>query len=172
MFFVFGKRGSDIKIEKFSVAQWRLYMYISTWHTAALQSLSSLILTEWHRSYCGLRSCRFWCRCTHSCGFPACLQILCCAYLALKTANDVIFTNYCCATCYCSVHILMPRKHHSPLLLLSDFGASFLDQVLGFLSCSAHKPLFGHHVHTSGKNHVRLFQLFLTFFAGHSSRNV
>ena len=69
---------------------------------------------------------RFWWRCASSFAPPACLLILCCAILECKAAGSLIFINHCRMSFYCSLHLFMPRKLNSSLLLFSDFGRSFL----------------------------------------------
>jgi hypothetical protein len=66
----------------------------------------------------------------------------------------------------------MPRKLNSSLLLFSDFGARFLNQLLRFLYRRSRKSAFGHFRHIQGKAHVGLFQLYLTSVPRHSRRHV
>ena len=125
-------------IEKLSVWKRRMYIHTPGWHTFYIITFISVGVTwrcrwrsgrRWHsgRRWCsGWRCHRFWWRCACSFVPPAYLWILCCAISAWRIAGHVIFINHCGMSFYCSLHLLMPRKLNSSLLLSSDFGAMFL----------------------------------------------
>ena len=73
---------------------------------------------------------------------------------------------------YCSLHHFMPRKHNIPLLLFSQFGARYLNQILHSLYCGSPKPTYGHFCHIQRQAHIGLFQLYTTSLPCHSSRHV
>ena len=106
-------------------------------------------MTWWRRECSGRRwpsgrRCRrFWWRCSGSFAPLVCLQILYCTILARKAAGCMIFINHSWVSFYRRLHLLMPRKLNSLLLLFSDFGARFLNQLLHFLHCGARTPSFG-----------------------------
>jgi len=64
------------------------------------------------------------------------------------------------------------RKINSTLLLCSDLGTMFLDEILCFLYCSTWKPFFGYCGHVQGQAHVGLFQLNTTSLPCYRSRHV
>jgi len=111
-------------------------------------------------------------RCTCSFESPACLQILCGAILARQAARRVVLTKHSWLSFYRSPHSLMPRKLNTPLLLFSDLGGGFLDQVLCFLYCGARKAFLGHFGHIQCQAHVGLFLLYPTSLPCNSSRHV
>jgi len=155
--------GICIMIEKWSVGKRRMYIHTQGWHTFYFTTFMSVTVTLWctwrsgWRRPSGWRCRRFWWRCGSSFAPPACVRILCCAILAWKAAVCLIFINHWWVSFYRSLHLLMTRKLNSSLLLFSDFGARFLDQLLRFLYCGARKPSFSHFGHIPGKAHVRLF---------------
>jgi len=71
----------------------------------------------------------------------------------------VVFTKHSLVLSYRSLYLFVPIILNSLLLLFSDFGVRFLDQVLRFLYCSAHFPSFIHFGYIQGREYVRLFQL-------------
>ena len=91
---------------------------------------------------------RFWCRlseslsgrCTCAFGSPACVGILCCAILARKATVSLIFPKHTRVSFHRSLHISMPRKHNSRLVLFLDFRPGFLNYELWFFHCGARKP--------------------------------
>jgi len=85
---------------------------------------------------------------------------------------DVFLTKHSWVSFNCRLHFCMPRKLNTPLLLFSDFGTRFLDQIFCFHNCSAQKPFFGHFGHIQDQAHVGLFQLYPTSLPCHSSRHV
>jgi len=107
-------------------------------------------------------------RCT--CSFPsaACLRILCAAILAWKAAGRLVLTKHCRVSLNRSLHLFVPRKLHTLLLLFSDLGAWFLSKVFRFLDCGARKAFFSHFGHIQGQAHVGLFQLYPTSLPCHS----
>ena len=111
-------------------------------------------------------------RCTCSFASPACLRILCGAILARKAAGLLVMTKHCRVSLYCSLHLFMPRKLNTPLLLFSDLGAWFLNEIFRFLYCGARKAFFGHFGHIQRQAHVGLFQLYPTSLPCHSCRHV
>jgi len=70
------------------------------------------------------------------------------------------------------LHLLIPKKLNTPLVLFSDLGARFLDQILRFLYCEVWKPSFGHIGHVQGQADVGLFQLYMTSLPCHRCRHV
>jgi len=111
-------------------------------------------------------------RCTCSFASPACLQILCGAILAWKAAGRLVLTKHCWVSLYRSLHLFVPRKLNTPLLLFSDLGAWFLNEVFPFLDCGARKAFLGHFGHIQGQAHVGLFQQYPTSLPCHSCRHV
>jgi hypothetical protein len=59
-----------------------------------------------------------------------------------------------------------------PLLLFSDLGVRYLDEVLCFSDCGAQTPAFAHVAHIQGQVHVGLFLLYTTSLPCHRSRHV
>jgi len=99
------------------------------------------------------------------CGFFAGL-------LARKASERVVLTKHSRVSFCRSLHLGMPRKLNTLLLLFSDLGARFVDQILRSLYRSAQKPFFGHFGHVQGQAHVGLFQLYTTSLPCHCSRHV
>jgi hypothetical protein len=66
----------------------------------------------------------------------------------------------------------MLRKLNTPLLLFSNLGAWFLNEIFRFLYCGVRKAFFGHFGHIQRQAHVGLFQLYLTSLPCHSCRHV
>jgi len=98
---------------------------------------------RWHWLWSPLSALVRW-RCTCSFAFPTCGRILCSAILGRKAAGHVVLTKHCWVSLYRSLHQLMPRKLNTPLLLFSDRGAWFLNEIFRFLYWGAQKALFGH----------------------------
>jgi len=125
--------GTCIMIEKLSPGNQSVDRHISRWHTFNFGYVSCLVLTGWYRWRSGQMWPRFWCRlfaslwwrCTRAFAPPRCLGILCCAVLAREAAVRLIFSNRSQVYFHRSLHIIMPRKLNSPLLLVSDFGTRF-----------------------------------------------
>jgi len=111
-------------------------------------------------------------RCTWSFASPACLRILSSAILAWTAAGRLVLTKHCQVSLYRSLHLFVPRKLNTPLLLFSDLGAWFLNEIIRFLDCGARKALFGHFGHIQGQAHVGLLQLYPTSLPCHSCRHV
>jgi hypothetical protein len=59
------------------------------------------------------------------------------AIMSRKAAVRLIFAIHCQVSFDRSLHLVMPGILHTPLLLFSDFGASFIDQLLRILYCDA-----------------------------------
>ena len=110
--------------------------------------------------------------CTCSFGSPVCLLMLCGAILARKAAGRLVLTKHCRMSLYHRLHLLMPRKPKTPLLLFSDLGAWFVNKLFCFLYCGTEKPFFGHFGHIQRQVDVGQFQLYPTFFPCHSRRHV
>jgi len=115
---------------------------------------------------------RFWSRCGGSFAPLVGHRILCCTILAWKAAGRMIFVNHCRVSFHRSLYHLMPRKLNSSLLLFSDFGARFLNQLLCFLYCSTRKAAISYFRHIQGQAHVGLFPLYPTSLPRHSRRHV
>jgi len=127
IFIVHAILGIWIKIEQTSTGKWSMYIHISGWHTFCFGALRFLAVIRWRRWRSGPRWRRSWWRCTCAFAPPVSLWILCCAILARKAAVRLIFPNHCWVSFYRSLHLVMPGKHNTPLLLFSNFGTWFLD---------------------------------------------
>jgi len=144
------------------------------------RQLSSGDVTGWGGWCAGRRWSRLWSlhsasgggRCTCSFASPVCLRILCSAILATKAAGRLVMTKHCRVSLYCSLHLFMPRKLNTPLLLFSDLGVWFLNGIFCFRYCGARKAFFGHFGHIQRQAHVGLFQLDPTSLPCHSCRHV
>jgi len=110
--------------------------------------------------------------CTCFFASPACLRILGGAILARMAAGRLVMTKHCRVSLYRSVHLVMPRKLNTPLLLFSDLGVWFRSEIFRFRYCGARKAFFGHCGHIQGQAHVGLFQLYPTSLPCHSCRHV
>jgi len=172
--------GTCTTISNLSVGKWGKYIHISGWLTFIMRTLSSLIVTCWHRWHSGWRWRPFWSRlsvcvlwrCTHSLAPPACLPIHSSACLARKEAVHLILTRHSRVSFYRGRHISMPRKFSAPHSPISDFSVRILDQALHFLHSGTQKPSAGHFGHIQGKAHVGLFHQHTTFLPCHCSRHV
>jgi hypothetical protein len=111
-------------------------------------------------------------RCTCSFASPPCLRILCSAIFARKAAGLLVMTKQCRVSLYCSLHLFMPRKLKTPLLLFSDLGVWFFHEIFRFPYCGARKAFFGPFGHIQCQAHVGLFQLYPTSLPCHSCRHV
>jgi len=111
-------------------------------------------------------------RCTCSFSSPSCLGILCRAILARKAAGRLVMTKHCRVSWYRSLHLLMPRKLNTPLLLFPDPGEWLVNKIFCFLYCGARKAFFHHFGHIQCQVHVGLFQLYPTSLPCHSCRHV
>jgi len=111
-------------------------------------------------------------RCTCPFASAACLQIVCSAIVARKVAGRLVLTKHCRVSLYRSLHLVMPRKLNTTLLLFLDLGAWFLNKILCFLYCGARKAFFGHFGHIQRQAHVGLFQLYPTSLPCHRCRHV
>ena len=111
-------------------------------------------------------------RCTCSFASPACLRILCGAILARKVAGRSVMTKHCRVSLYRSLHLIVPRRLNSPLLLFLDLGAWLLNEVFRFFDCGARNAFFGHFGHMNRQAHVGLSQLYPTSLPCHSCRHV
>jgi len=65
--------------------------------------------------------------------------------------RHLVMTKYCRVSLYRSLHLCMPRKLNTPLLLFSDLGAWFLNEIFRFLYCGARKAFLGHFGHIHGR---------------------
>jgi hypothetical protein len=92
--------------------------------------------------------------------------------LTRKASIRVILTKHCNVFYHRRLNLVMSWKLNTPLLLFSDSGTRFLDQILRFLYCSAREPAFGHLGHIQHQAHVRLFQRYPTSLPCYSSRHV
>jgi len=110
--------------------------------------------------------------CTSAFASPPCLQTLCSAILARKPAGGLVMMKHCRVSLHCSLHLIMPKKLNTPLLLFSDLGVCGLNEIFRFLNCGARRAFFGHFGHIQCHAHVRLFQLYPTSLPCHSCRNV
>jgi len=79
-------------------------------------------------------------RCTCAFAAPACLLILCGAILARKAARQLVLTKHCRVSFNRSLHHFVPRKLNTPLLLFSDLGAWFLNEVFVSSIAPCEKP--------------------------------
>jgi len=155
-----------------------MYIHTIQWHTFDFINFISVSITWWRRWHSRWgwpfgRRCRwFWWRCSWAFAPLACLRYLGCTILAWKGAGCVIFINHCPVSFDHSLHLPVPRKLNSSLLLFSDFGARSLNQLLCFLYCGMRKSSFGHLLHIQGEAHVRLFQVYPTYLPRHRSRHV
>jgi len=153
---------------------------ISGWQIDDFRRLSSRSITGWGGWRAARRWSRLWSRLSASvgrrftCSFatPGCLRILCGAILARKAARHLVLTKHCLVSLYRSLHLLTPRKLNSPLLLFSDLGVWFFDEIFRFLHCGMQKAFFGHFGHIQRQAHVRMFQLYPTSLPCHSCRHV
>jgi len=123
---------------------------------------------QWRSRLWSLLSASVGWRCTCSFASPACLRILCGAILAWKATGRLVVTKHCRVSLYRSLHLFVPRKLTTPLLLFSDLGAWFLNEIFRSLNCGARKAFFGHFGHIQGQAHVGLFQLNPTSLPCHS----
>jgi len=145
-----------------------------------IRRLSSLSVTGWGGWRAGRRWSPLWSplsasgrwRCTGSFASRACLRILCGAILARKAARRLVLTKHCQVSLYCSLYLVMPRILYTPLLVFSNLGPWFLNEIFRFLYCGARKAFFGHFGHIQRQAHVGLFQLYLTSLPCHSYRYV
>jgi len=172
--------GICIKIQKLSTGKRSMFIHISGWHICDFGWMSCLIVTGWNGWCFGWMWCRFWCRlseslwgrCTHAFASPTCVGILRYAILGRKAAVRLIFPNHSLVSFHPSLHMFMPRKLNSPLLLFSHFVPRYLDQELRFLYCGEHEPPFGHFGQIQSQVHVRWFELYPTSLPCHSCRHV
>jgi len=93
------------------------------------------------------------------------------AIVARKASGRVVLTKHSRVSFYHSLLLLMPRKLNTQLLLFLDLGARFLEQILRFLSCGAHKPLFSHFGYVPGQVLVELYQVYTISLPCHRSRH-
>jgi hypothetical protein len=143
------------------------------------RQLSSGGVPGWGGLCAGRRWSELWCphcasgggRCTCAFASPACLRILCGAILAMKSAGRLVMTKHCRVSLYRSLHLFMPRKINTPLLLLSDLSVWFHNEIFRFLYCGARKDFVGHFGHIKRQTHVGLFQLYPTSLPCHSWRH-
>jgi len=121
-----------INIEKWSAGKRRMYIHLSRWHTFDFGSMSSVIVTGWHKWRSRRRWHQFWCqlselvwsRCASAFAPPACLRSLCGASLARKAASRLIFTHYSQVSFHSRLHMSMPRNWTSRI-----FASGTLAQV-------------------------------------------
>jgi len=157
--------GISIKIATLSTRKRSMDIHIPGWHTIGFRDRSCLIFNGWHRWCCGWMWHRFWGRvsetlqgrCTCALVPPAWLAIVCYAIVPTEEAVRLISSERFQVSVHRSIHIFMPRKPNSPLLLISDFGTRLLDEEWCVLYRGARKHIFGHCSPIQGKAHVRLF---------------
>jgi len=163
-----------------------MWIHICGWQIAGLRSLGALNVTGWHRWHAGRGWCSgqrwrsIWCsmsasdlwRITRTFAPQVCLVMTCCASLASKAAAHVVLMNHSWVSFYRSLHLFMPRKLNTPLLLFSDFSPRFHDQILRFLHCGAQNLAFGHFGHIQCNVHVGLFNPYPTSLPCHCCRHV
>ena len=150
------------------------------WQIVDFGSMSSVIFAGWCRWRSGQRWRLVCCplsvslrwRCTHRFEDLAGLQILCRAILARIASVHLVLMKHCAVSSHRSLHLSMPMKHNSPLLLFSIFSVRLHHQILRFLHHSRPITCFGHFGHIQGKAHVGLLQLCPTSLPCHSSRQV
>jgi len=165
-----------MKIEKFSAGKRWMWIRISGQRIDDLQTLGSGIVTGsggWcaRQRWCWVSASGGW-RCTCSLASPACLWILRVAILARKASGCVVSTKHSRVSCCRSLHLFMPRRVDTPLLLFLDHGARLPDQISCFPDCRGQKSIFGHLGHIEGQEYGGLFQLYPTSFPCHSSRHI
>ena len=165
--------------------------YANTYNWRQIDDFETLItgsITGWGKCCSGPRWRRFrsrlcgrrwiplsasvWGRCACSFASAARLRTLWGIILARKASGRLVLTKHSRVSCYCILHLVMPRKLNTPLLLFLDLGMWFLDQILCFLHCGARKPAIGHFGHVPGQVHVGLFQLYTTSVPWHRCRPV
>jgi hypothetical protein len=73
---------------------------------------------------------------------------------------------------YCNLHLVMPWKLNTPLLLFSVLSAWSHNQIHRSPYCGARKAFFGHCGHIQRQAHVGLWQLYPTSLPCHSCRHV
>ena len=66
----------------------------------------------------------------------------------------------------------IPRNHNTPLLLFSDLGTCFLNDIFCFLYCRARNAFFCHFGHIQHQAHVGRYQLYPTSLPCHSCWHV
>ena len=93
-------------------------------------------------------------------------------FCLLSVCGFLVLTKHCRVSLYCSLHLFMPRKLNTPLLLFFDLGAWCLNEIFRFLYCGARKAFCGHFGHIQRQAHVRLFELYPTSLPCHSYRHV
>jgi len=172
--------GWCIQIEKFRIGKRCMWICISGRQNDDLGTLCTEIVNSWGGWSAGQRwrqllsrlSASVQWRCTCAFASPSCLQIHCWAMLVGKAFGHVVLTMQSRVSFYRSIHLVMPRKHNTPLLSISNFGARLFDQIFRFLHCGAREPFFGHSGHIQGQAPLRLFQLYPTSLRCHSSRHV
>jgi hypothetical protein len=176
--------GWSIKSKRISTGKRCMWIRITGQQIDDFMTLRSGSVTSWGGSSSRLRWIRLWSRlrtllsmsvgrsCTCMFAFPVGLQIVCGASLARKASGSLVLTKHCRVSFYRSLYLFMPRKLNTPHCLLSDLGARFVNQELGFLYYSAQNASFGYFRHIQGQVHVRLFQLYPTSFLCHCRRHV
>ena len=145
-----------------------------------LRTLNYRRVTGWGRWCTGYRWSRLWSllsasvrwRCTCSFASPACLRIVCGAILARKVAGHLVVKKHCQVSLYPSLHLFMPRKLNTLLLLVSDLSTLFLNEIFCFLYCGTQKPFFCHFGYIQHQVHVGLLQLYPTSWPCHHCRHV
>jgi len=163
-------------IEKFRAGESCMRICISGGQINNLGTLNFRSVSRWGGWRARQWQSRLWSRlsasvewsCTCSFASPACLRILCGAIFSWKAARRLVLTKHCRVSLYRSLHLFVPRELNTPLLLFSDLGAGFLNEVFRFLDRGARKAFFGHFGHILGQAHVGLFQLYTTSLPCHS----
>jgi len=142
--------GICMKSETFSAARRSMLIHISGLQMVDLGTLSYGVVTgqagwrrglRWHRLWSRLSASVGW-RCTWFFVSPTCLRILCGVIFARRASSRVVWTKHSPVSFSCSLHLFVPRKLNTPLLLFWDLGVRFLWSGIVFpLSWSA-KTLF------------------------------
>ena len=140
-----------------------MYIHTPGWHTIYFINPMSVMITRVRRWYSGRRwhsgrRCRrFWWRCVGFFVPQACQQIRCFATLAQKVGVDMTFIKHCRVLFNRSLHLSIPWKLKSSLLLFLDFGTRLHNKLLRFLYRGAQKPSCCHFGHIQGHENIRLF---------------
>jgi len=140
--------GTCINSKKSGTGKICMWIHISGRQNDDLGKLSSGIVTRWGGWRSGQRWRPLWCRlsasvwwkCTCSCMSLACLWMVCGAIWERKASSVLVLTKHCRVSFYRSLYLFKLRELNTPLLLFSDLGARFIDQVMCFLYHGAQNP--------------------------------
>jgi len=172
--------GGCIEGKKFSTGKRCMWIHIFGRQIDDFKALSFRTVTGWggwcfgprrHR-LCSLVSVSVGWSCTCSFASWVCLRIFCSAIWAREASGCVVSTKHSRVSLYRSLHLVMPRKLNTLLLVILDLGTRILDQVFCFLYCGLRKPSIGYFGHIQGQAHVRLFQLYMTSLPGNCTKHV